>query len=403
MTEPIPEITETQSAIDAGIAMGEPQPLDEANYPHAFATLVPKGGELFITDLRTLHPELNPRPARKTGTVHVQNSDSFVDYLAKHALPETEVYADGAKFALVAVINAHQDAKASSGEPDAVSADQGAGWGDHRCSLELINTPAWTTWLSLNKQWLTQQQFAEHIEDNAQDVIDPDSATMLEIAQHFIAAMGTDFKSVTRLSSSEVKFNYEETVSARVGETGDLDVPTTFTLELAPFVGGEPHVITARFRYRLRSGQLSLSYHLVRPEEVIEQAFNAHVAAVESRVEAPVFAGRPRLMVNGDVAAASATRVEHLGGWARAIADGEAHCWSCKTWKPEALMGIGRCWTCTRQRRVDDTARAALDLVVAGDSDAALDLLCAAVNEHAAREGLPADARVADTDLAVAS
>ena len=50
--------------------------------------------------------------------------------------------------------------------------------------------------------------------------------------------------------------------------------------------------IVARFRFRIDSGTLKLGYHLVRPEEAIEQAFDGVVSGLDDRfASSPILRG----------------------------------------------------------------------------------------------------------------
>ena len=275
--------TETADAIDAGIAIAEPHEVA----PGLHTILVPAGASVREVDVKAFEDRYRDYPRRKTGTVHVQSDDSFVAYLAKHGLVATEVWADPARKQLVGVINAHAESD--------TGLDEGtAGHGDHQVSLELIHSPEWLAWTQHDKKWMDQQAFAEHLEDNAADVTTPDAATMLEIAQTFHATTGTLFKSAQRLHSGEVTLNYEESTGARAGEKGDLEIPTQFVLSIKPYAGQEDVAeVVARFRYRIRQGQLSLSYALVRPEDHALAVFTGIVASVNDSISQPVYTGRP--------------------------------------------------------------------------------------------------------------
>lgn len=285
-TKDLTEFGETSvgDAINAGLCIAEADAIGDS--PRFFTQVVPAGANLQIIDLEDLETPLRDRPRRKTGTVHVQDATSFIGYLEKHAVAETEVWADPGKHALVAVINAHTAAP----DPDAPGL---AGYRDHRAVLDLVTTKPWATWAALDKKWLDQPTFAEHIEDNAIDVASPDGATMLEIAQSLQATINSDFKRAERISNGQVSFKYAETVSASAGQQGEFEVPTEFILALAPFEGADLKEVVARFRYRIRQGQLSLSYALVRPEDVIREAYTEHVVAVADAIDRPIFQGRP--------------------------------------------------------------------------------------------------------------
>lgn len=272
-----------RDAVTAGLLAAGPQQVTE----DLFTQTVPDGARVERIDLRELEEKYSHHPRRKTGTVHVQDADSFTGYLRKHGREHTEVWADPARKTLVGVINAH--AAAHDHEFDGL-----AGHRDHRVALELIHSDPWTAWTSRDKQWMDQATFAEHLEDNAADVIDPDAATMLEIAQHFHATTGVNFKSAQRLHSGEVSFIHEEQVGARAGQTGDIDIPTQFLLEVSPYAGMDALAqVIARFRYRIRQGQLSLSYALVRPEDHARSVFDTIVASVDADISQPIYTGRP--------------------------------------------------------------------------------------------------------------
>lgn len=276
------------AAIEAGQVHGMPQKLDDAGRFVAITTPTDAGTK--VHDLEQLAAAYADRPRRKTGTVKVQDAASFVAYLEKHALPESEVFADPRTYQLVAVINAHQGVL---DDGQGIVREDSAGHGDHRLVLDLVQTPAWKTWLALDRQWQTQAEFAEHIEDNALDVISPDAATMLELAQSFQAASSVNFKRGERLHSGVVSLHFEETQSATAGQAGDIEIPTTFTVQLAPFEGGDLTSVTARFRYRIRSGELSMSYALVQPHDVARAAYDRIVNDVAGAIDAPVLYGTP--------------------------------------------------------------------------------------------------------------
>lgn len=275
----------TAAAILAGIDIAGPQPIGDS--VRFFTQLVPGFAKVETIDLDQLEEKLAPHPRRKTGTVHVQDALSFIGYLGKHGLPQSEVFADVARMALVGVINAHEESTLDE------ALENKAGHGDHRVQFELIYTDAWKAWTERDKKPMNQQQFAEFIEDHANDVIDPDAATMLEIAQSLIATTGVDFKSAHRLSDGQVKFQYEETTQARAGHSGDIEIPGSFAIAISPFEGCPPVELVARFRYRTGSGGLTLFYALRNPGDVAREAFEAYVDTVAESIPQPLFRGRP--------------------------------------------------------------------------------------------------------------
>lgn len=276
--------TETGAAVLAGMEIAEPQRLDADG--RFFAQLVPAGATVKVHDLHAMHETFADHPHRKTGTVHVHDATSFIDYLTKHGLLASEVWADEARRGLVGVINSH--ATSDTGLDEGL-----AGHGDHRVVLELLHSQEWKTWTARDKEWLDQAAFAEHLEDNAIHVVEPDGATMLEIAEFLQATRSSEAKSGIRLDNGTIQLRYEETENATAGRYGDLEIPTTFTLLLAPFVGGERIPVKARFRYRIRGGQTVLSYALLHTDDIVHNAYAEIVDVVRGGVAQPVFLGRP--------------------------------------------------------------------------------------------------------------
>lgn len=281
----MPESTDTQAIIDAGMAAAEPVVLDEGK---AYAFAVPAGGTVQRIDNDL--DAYRARPRRKTGTVAVHDAASFVAYVRKHGLPETEIWADNARQHLVAVINAHGPTvdPDDDGYPDGL-----AGWADHRAGLVLTHTPAWTAWARLDRKLAGQVDFAEHVEDRLPDFVTPSGADMLELAQSFHATRSVKFDSSQRLQSSETQLRYHEEIDAKAGKRGDLAIPDTFELGLIPFEGADPYKVTARLRYRITDGQLRIGYVLDRPEDVLRSAFLDIVNKVEEHIDQTVMRGTP--------------------------------------------------------------------------------------------------------------
>ncbi len=234
--------------------------------------------ELAVVDLE----EYAARPARMRGLVATSTAEAFIGYVDRHKdETATTLWSQVRRGVVEAVLDDHD----STGEP---------GWGDHRVQLQLQPTKDWQHWIGGDGKLQSQEGFAEHLEDGADCVVSPDAATMLEVAQSFHAKRGVNFKSSNRLDCGEVQFVYEESIAAKAGQRGDLSVPDTFTLALAPFEGSAVYTLYARFRYRIADGALRLGYRLVRPDKVREVAFTEICEQITVGLELPVLAGTPR-------------------------------------------------------------------------------------------------------------
>lgn len=261
---------------DIATAATEPAHLDLGGYYTIVA-----GGSLHKIDL-TGDQYLND-PKRKRGTTTVRDVASFAAYWAKHMCDNvSEVYADRAALTVTAVLNAHAPAY-----------DQ-PGWGDHRVVLALTYSTAFAAWRACNGRDMSQEEFAEFLEDNRADIYTPAAAEMLEVAQSIQAVSKVDFASGFRLVDGQRRLTYTETMDAKAGQKGELAIPAEIVLRL-PIFDGATHAdqLLARFRHRLQNGQLRLSYKLDRPDDVVTQAFEGIIADVTAETGATVLRGTP--------------------------------------------------------------------------------------------------------------
>ena len=148
-----------------------------------------------------------------------------------------------------------------------------AGWQKHRVSLDLEHSKQWIAWKAADGKLFEQDEFADFIDDQWNDVIDPEPARMIDIARTFQAHTKVNFESAIRDQSGDVKLSYVEDTNAKAGQKGDIEIPARIQLALRPYVGGPIYSIWANFRYRLRGGSVTLGFKLERPELILEAAF----------------------------------------------------------------------------------------------------------------------------------
>lgn len=270
-------------AITREAEAGVTRPLDPENQPFLSVT-VPNGYSRETIDLR----KFRTTPWRTAGTVCPHTVEDLVRYVQRHDDAEaTTVWVDGEKRQVVAVLDDH-----GVDNPDVAGM---AGWGEHRAVLALRHTDEWLHWVNGSGESMTQEEFAEHIEDGQVEVTKPVGADLLEIAMSMQGSTNAEWKSATRLHDGSVHFLYNEDATATAGGAGELDIPQTFELLIAPFVGENPVALTARLRYRIRSGKLSIGYKLDRPNDAVRDCIDLigeRLAAAFGRDR--VFVGTPR-------------------------------------------------------------------------------------------------------------
>lgn len=258
-----------------GVAAAGSRKLDLGGY-YAVASV---DGELHQIDLTG--DRWRDQPKRKEGTTSVRDVASFAGYWGKHATAgESEIYANREGCSVTAVLDAH-------------TADE-ARWGKHRLVLGLRFSEAFKAWQAHDGKAMDQETFAEFLEDNRADIHTPNAAEMLEIASSLQATTQASFSSGIRLADGQRQLAYTEDTSAKAGQRGDLTIPTEIVLAVQVFDGATvADRLTARFRYRISNGHLSLHYKLDRPADVISSAFEGIVHEVTDACAATVLRGTP--------------------------------------------------------------------------------------------------------------
>lgn len=224
-------------------------------------------------------------PRRPRGDVTVTDPADFCTFVRRLEGTQTTVWANEDTGTVTAVFNDH-------GETDDGDAEGFAGWRDHTATLRLKVDRDWAAWSQYDGKLLEQETFAEFLEDNARSIVAPDAATMYEVARSFQARSKADFSRVVRTDNGDVQMTWNEQTDAKVGAgKGTFDVPASFTIRLAPFVGTPMQELTARLRWRLREGRLGIGYALLRPDLVVREAFQDVVATVNGDLNSPVLLG----------------------------------------------------------------------------------------------------------------
>lgn len=243
--------------------------------------VVPNDQSIRTTDLERYLEQ--PRRSRGDATVH--DPADFCTYVRRLEGTATTVWANEDLHTVTAVFNDHQETE--DGDSEGFS-----GWRDHTATLRLKVDRDWAAWTRYDGKLLDQETFAEFLEDNARLIVEPDAATMYEVARSFQARSNADFSRVVRVDNGDVQMTWNEQTEAKVGAgKGTFDVPASFTVRLAPFVGTPMQELTARLRWRLREGRLGIGYALLRPDLVVREAFQDVVATVNGDLNSPVLLG----------------------------------------------------------------------------------------------------------------
>lgn len=263
-----------RAALDAAIdAARIASPIIEGNHGKRHA-LVPSGYTVEdISDHHALPPRINQ-------SVEVDDAGSLIAYANRFSDARSVLIADIDQMTITARLDWHHNNAATPPlEPQACQ---------HLACLMLRKSEEFKRWSGMENSLHPQAAFAEFLDENASDIIDPDPATMIEIARELEATQGVAFKSSVRLQTGERSLTYETETHTK----GDIKVPTRFTLQIPLFVGEEPVDIVASFRFRPAPDGLKLGFVWRRVEYRMQAEFHQIATRVAEGTGLPVFFGR---------------------------------------------------------------------------------------------------------------
>lgn len=224
------------------------------------------------------------KPARRKGTAAFDQPASFERYVQEFKIAgQTRIYADLSQSTAVAVFDDDTD----------VTGPPAGEWRDHRATLKLRESPEWAAWTMRDGKLGSQLDLAEHLEANLDAITEPAAADLVEVARSFQATNNASFRSALSLTSGEVRFAYDESIDAKAGEKGSLVIPATFKLLLPVYEGTDPIEMTARLRYRVGAGTLTIGYALLNADRVKREAFAAELGNIGAATGCEPYFGTP--------------------------------------------------------------------------------------------------------------
>ena len=244
-------IGDMQAAIAAGAALGDPRSPCVDEKAGVF-TVVPK--DYRVEDLGSYLP----RPLRIAQNVLLHDTDSFIAYVNGFKLPgPSRIFFDGEEEQFMAILDYHET--------------ETPAWCDHTALFKPRKSVEFETWMGSNRKQMTQVDFARFLEENMPDVVEPNSAELLQVALTFEAKKSVEFSSGVRLNNGQIQFQYDEVVRG-TAQKGTIEIPEQFVLGISIHVNGPAYRIPVRLRWRLQEGKVAFWYEVVRPHRFIEDA-----------------------------------------------------------------------------------------------------------------------------------
>lgn len=229
------------------------------------------------------------RPDGAVGTLTADSLTSLAEYVKQHKTGGTALFASRDNGSVKAFIDWHEDATRHP-------ACAAPGWGRHTVEFRLLHTPEWKAWTGISGRKMSQADFAEFVEENLPDIIEPASAEVLEAIRTVSGERNISFKSAKNLANGDTQIIWKENTETAAGTQGEAALPSFLMLRLPVYRGAEKATtfdVKAFLRYRISEGKLSFELKLHRPEVAVDLAFDELVAGFRSALEAdvPVYLG----------------------------------------------------------------------------------------------------------------
>lgn len=258
-------------AVMKGATLAQPLVRGDDGRLHA---LVPKDFDLKdITDKHALHP-------RPKAVVTVDDRHSLVAYSKLHQTEKSLMFADYTAGTITTQIDWH---------PHNQHEDHGfSGAREHAVRLTLQPSEEFARWNAMEGKMHAQADFAQFIEENANDIHTPEPGIMLELSRDLEAVSGQSFKARTRLENGDVAFQFE-TESKIVSK---VQAPTEFKLNIPVYHGEAPELLVCKFRWRPQPSGLLLGFVWHRVEYMRRARFTQIATQAAEDTGLPVIMGR---------------------------------------------------------------------------------------------------------------
>jgi uncharacterized protein YfdQ (DUF2303 family) len=264
--------THTRLLLDTGMAMAKPIKNPDPHGDHF--VIVPEGHKVEALPRR-------PSPDHPSTTVKLRDATSFIYYVATHKGMWSRIYATVDPALFLAVFDDH------AGDSFVPLQDRAA-WREFRAEFKVPASREWVLWHAANRKDMSQLGFAEFLQDNLPDVFDPDGATLLDMALNFEQSSKGNFVATQRLQDGSHRLEWRDEK-----ESGTFKMPEHITLRIPVFENEAPRDLTARLKYRVKEGVLSLRYELVRSHKVLEEAFRDAWSRIATETQVPILLGSP--------------------------------------------------------------------------------------------------------------
>lgn len=254
-----------KTAIDQGARAAPPIVLPDGGK----AVLVPDGYSLQKFGPVSPPTSVRAAPDRIVQNVQMHDAASFVGYVNTFKCEHTRLFAEPGFLAsgqakVMAVLDYH--APQSNG--------------DH-CTHVATYLPRysdqWKRWHAACKEALTQDAFAEFVEENMADIREPSAASLLDVINNFKAVRKVAYSSVKARASGSFTIGHEDNTEM----TGQVTLPEKFKLGIPVYFRDVLFPVSVWLRYRVGgAGGVRFQLQIDRPDVIEDEAFSRVVARI---------------------------------------------------------------------------------------------------------------------------
>lgn len=214
-------------------------------------------------------PSMKVVPQRTIRRARAVDIDGLLTYWKAHATGESNIYFNG-KDTIHCIFDDHV-----KGVPEFCG---------HTLTYTMLPSPELERWTQKNTvHFATTEAFAEFIENNVADFVDPTGARMLEIALNFHATSKASYSKAVRLQNGSIQLQYTQENNAGAGT---IAVPDGFRIVIRIFdYAIDKYAIDARLRWRLKGSALEIWYELIDLEKILREASDRLIMDIEAKTE----------------------------------------------------------------------------------------------------------------------
>ena len=210
--------------------------------------------------------KLQPYPLRTQANTKLATQKDFVAYLKEHRICPA-IFADRKALKLHAIMDYH------SSTPQ---------WLDHQATLVYERSQQLTTWVSKANQFMSQEAFAEFLDENLNDIQTPTPASVLDFVECLQCTRKETFRSAVKQTTGEMSFIWTKENQSQESTS----ILEEFTLGIPVWHRGEAIAIGARLYHRISEvegkAKLTFKYRLEHLERIIDKLWDEQLEALRA-------------------------------------------------------------------------------------------------------------------------